>query len=267
MTYHEGEKSIQQRAGVRDLAERVGRIINRTIPPVAAAFIRSQRFLIVSTVSGDGTVTASLLGGEPEFVQVPNDTTVAIMPSYGNLSRIDSDLAETGVIGLLAIDFATRRRMRVNGIAERRAGSIVVTTREVYSNCPQYIHDHVVQSVAHQQMSSRTTASLDQKQRRWIESADTFFIASFHSEGGADASHRGGPPGFVRATSNLVTWSDFPGNNMFNTLGNIAVNPRAGLLFVDFESGATLQLQGRARVLGDAERAVEFDIGRVVETS
>ncbi len=68
--------------------------------------------------------------------------------------------------------------------------------------------------------------------------------------------------------------SDYAGNNMFQTLGNISTHPRVGLLFVDFDSGTTLQLTGRARILWDranfpgltgAERAVEVEIDEVVE--
>ncbi len=63
---------------------------------------------------------------------------------------------------------------------------------------------------------------------------------------------------------------------MFNTLGNIAANPKTGLLFVDFERGDTLQISGEARVIWDqaraagfagARRVVEFRIGEVVENT
>jgi hypothetical protein len=56
-----------------------------------------------------------------------------------------------------------------------------------------------------------------------------------------------------------LSWPDYPGNNMFNSLGNLLVNPRCGLLFVDFERAAALQLLGRAEVRGDRERVVMFD--------
>jgi predicted pyridoxine 5'-phosphate oxidase superfamily flavin-nucleotide-binding protein len=105
------------------------------------------------------------------------------------------------------------------------------------------------------------------EQRRLISEADTFFIASAQPEGGADASHRGGNPGFIRfLDENTLEFPDYPGNTMFNTLGNIAVNPNAGLLFLDFERGGTLQLTGEARIVWDAERAASFaGAKRVVE--
>ena len=87
-----------------------------------------------------------------------------------------------------------------------------------------------------------------------IKKADTLFVASAHPERGVDASHRGGNPGFVRIIDDLtLRIPDYLGNSMFNTLGNLAVNPRAGLVFVDFEQGTTLQVIGRGEVLWDQE--------------
>ena len=117
--------------------------------------------------------------------------------------------------------------------------------------------------------------SLTLTQQARITSADTFFIASMHSESGADASHRGGYPGFIQVVNNnLLLFPDYIGNNMFKTLGNIALNPNSGLLFVDFECGNTLQLTGKASIIWDertqqfsgAERLIEFQIEGVRET-
>jgi len=246
MRYHEGELEMQRRAGVRELADRVSRIIAPEIPPVAAAFVAAQPFLIAATVDASGAPTASLLGGPPGFVSATNERTLTITPTFGH--AIFDDVDATGIIGLLAIDLATRRRMRVNGTAVRRGDSILVTTREVYSNCPQYIHPRAFAPI-----------ELREASQDIIASADTFFLATSHPERGADASHRGGPAGFVRVESpTRLSWPDYPGNNMFNSLGNLVVNPRCALLFVDFERGAALQLRGRAVVQGDEERVVVF---------
>jgi len=244
MTWHEGELQMQERAGVRALADRVGRIINAAIPPVAAEFVAAQPFVIVSTVDAAGQPTASLLGGPPGFASATDARTLTITPAFGH--DVFADIAATGVLGLLAIDLATRRRMRLNGTAERRGDSIVVTTREVYSNCPQYITPRAF-----------APASLSEAPRDIIASADTFFLATSHPVHGADASHRGGSVHVSSPTR--LWWPDFPGNNMFNSLGNLLVNPRCGLLFVDFERASALQLRGRATVRGDRERVVEFE--------
>jgi hypothetical protein len=88
-----------------------------------------------------------------------------------------------------------------------------------------------------------------------VRRADTFFIASAHPKRGADASHRGGRPGFAEVADNgrRLAFPDYSGNRMFQTLGNLAVNPRTGLLFLDWETGNTLQLTGRAQIIWDAQ--------------
>lgn len=236
---------MQRRAGVRTLADRVARIIDAEIPPVAAAFVAAQPFVIVSTVDAAGQPTASLLGGPPGFASAEDERTLTITPEFGH--DVWSDIDATGMIGLLAIDLATRRRMRVNGTAVRYGDSIVVTTREVYSNCPQYIRPRAF-----------APTSLGQASPDLLTTADTFFLATAHPILGADASHRGGA---VRVESpTRLSWPDFPGNNMFNSLGNLLVNPRCGLLFVDFARAEALQLRGTARVEGDTERVVLFEI-------
>ena len=98
---------------------------------------------------------------------------------------------------------------------------------------------------------------LDQQNR--IIRADTFFLATFHPEAGCDASHRGGMPGFVTARgANELEWPDYSGNNMFQSLGNLVVYSKAGLLFVNFEDGSTLQLTGAAEVVWDKEQTLRF---------
>ncbi len=183
-------------------------------------------------------------------------------------------------VGLLAIDLATRRRLRLNGEAERRTDDIYVRTRQVYANCPKYIQIREPKAgkaePGLQDRHAVRSRGLTDEQRHFISDTDTFFIASVHPEGGSDASHRGGNPGFVRFLGeDALEFPDYSGNTMFNTLGNIAVNPNAGLLFLDFERGSTLQLTGEARIVWDAgravgfsrtERVVEFGVEEVIET-
>jgi predicted pyridoxine 5'-phosphate oxidase superfamily flavin-nucleotide-binding protein len=260
--YHPGEIEAQRRAGVRDLAERVGRIIGSAISPAAATFLAARSFVITATRGDDGAVRASLLAGPRGFAHAKGESILELRPQSGHTADVLDDVAATGVLGLLAIDFSTRRRMRANGRATVHGDTIVMQTAEVYSNCPQYIHERPddVPAVAEAQ---REAAVLTEAQRAFIERAGTFFIASAHPERGADASHRGGAPGFVRAEPTRLTWADYPGNNMFNTLGNLLVEPRCGLLFVDFATGATLRIEGRAVVDWTGERTITVAIDRV----
>lgn len=106
-----------------------------------------------------------------------------------------------------------------------------------------------------------------------VSNAYTSFIASHHPEYGADVSHRGGMPGFIQAENDeTLVFSDYKGNGMFNTLGNLNGYLQAGLLFMDFNSGSLLQLSGTAEIEWDvtkgrvsfpgAERLIRFRLDR-----
>lgn len=263
--YHEGELEAQQRAGVREMAEKVGRIIGPTIPAAAAAFLAARTFVVTSTIASDGDVHASILSGADGFAEALDPTTILLRPTAGDLETVARDLQESGSLGVLAIDFASRRRMRVNGTAVVTGPEIVLSAQEVYSNCPQYIHPR--ESIPPATGIATPAEHLDERQRALVASADTFFIASSHPERGADASHRGGDPGFVGVTARTVSWLDFPGNNMFNTLGNLLIHDRCSLLFVDFRSGSTLRIDGRASIDWRATRRITVAIERVVDRS
>ena len=277
--YHPGELAVQARAGQRDVAESVAKSVRSTIPVVAQKFLTSQPMAIIGALDADDRPWASMLTGKPGFMQIVDDETLYINahPVIGDPLR--ERPAPDDEIGMIVIDFATRRRMRLNGKIESRSdGSVLVHVRQVYANCPKYIQARRWDWVAdglQVQTKSRRARSLTERQQRLIHEADTFFIASSHQEGGADASHRGGNPGFVQVVNeSRLTWPDYSGNGMFQTLGNITAHPLAGLLFMDFESGSTLHLTGRARIVWDtdriapfpgAERLIEYDIEEVVE--
>ena len=276
--YHPGERSVQEQAGVHEMADRIGRSIRTTIPPPAWNFLRSQPLVVVGSVDAGRRVWASLLTGAPGLVQAVDENTVRINAQPATGDPLGDNLAANDAVGLIAIEFATRRRMRLNGRAEvAEDGGITIHAEQVYSNCPKYIQARRWRGRSPEVDSTpvvRRQSILAQDQQRWIREADTFFIASHHPEAGTDASHRGGLPGFVRVLNDhRLVWPDYAGNTMFQTLGNISVNPQAGLLFIDFERGGTLQLTGRAGILWDEERAaqfagaerlVEFDVDEVV---
>jgi uncharacterized protein len=280
--YHPGELSVQERAGVREMADRIGRSIRSTIPLAAQEFLRSQPMAIVGSVDPSGRVWASLLVGEPGFMQAVNERTIRLKSRPANGDPLGNNLTANNQVGLVVIDFATRGRLRLNGRAEIEAdGTLYIHARQVYSNCPKYIQargwERRRAETGLTPKVRRQFGRLSEEQQQWIRAADTFFVASHHPDGGADASHRGGHPGFVHVlNANRVIWPDYSGNTMFQTLGNIASNSQAGLLFIDFESGATLQLTGKARIIWDrertarfpgAERLIEFDLEEGIEIS
>lgn len=270
--FHAGELAIQARVGVQAEADRLGKGIGVTIKPAAPDFLHCQRLAIASTVDRNGRVWASLLTGESGFINAVAAQTVQIEALPIPRDPLRENLLSRDDIGILAIDLANRRRLRLNGKAEMKPdGSIYVHTKQVYFNCPKYIQiRHLIDTDTAELRAKpeiQQTATLTTQQQQWTAQADTFFIASFHPTGGADASHRGGYPGFVRNESDrLLVFPDYAGNNMFNTLGNISAYPQVGLLFINFDKGSTLQLTGKANIIWDAERVTEFVGGdRLVE--
>jgi hypothetical protein len=275
--FHPGELAVQERAGVRQRADRVGGSIHREVPAPARAFLEQRRFVVLATADAAGRPWASILSGPPGFASVPDPRTLRLqaMPAAGD--PLAENLGESDPLGLLAIDLATRRRMRVNGRLAPADGAILIATDQVYANCPKYIHPREAElSTPPPALPVHRSGGLTEAQRAWIGQADTFFIASLNPGEGADASHRGGTAGFVSVEGNRLVWPDYAGNMLYNTLGNIAAYPRAGLLFPDFETGGLLLLTGRAAIDWDparaaavpgAQRLVELEVEEAVELS
>jgi predicted pyridoxine 5'-phosphate oxidase superfamily flavin-nucleotide-binding protein len=255
---------------VRLEADQVGRGIRSTVPPAMARVLGDFGLAVAASRDEAGRVWASLLVGSPGFIRTVDEQLVfmAAQPRPGDpLAR---NLGHGPELGLLVIDLATRRRLRLNGRALLDpAQGIFLSVEQAYGNCPRYIHQLTLEPLPMDQPmpAPKRSGTLSPPQRALISSAGTFFIASAHPEGGADASHRGGAPGFVRVLDDkTLAFPDYPGNNMFNTLGNLAVEPRAGLLFLDFETGSMLQLTGRTRLdWTGANAVVRFEVGEALE--
>ena len=277
--FHEGERAVQDRAGVASIASRVAGSIHVEVPPPARSFVLEQPFAVLATRTPDGRVWASLVHGAPGFLSAPSDWVIEIDTKPVAGDPLAASLVAGVPLGALVIDLATRRRMRVNGRVDRPGMPIRVTVGEVFANCPKYIQRRTLvvdDALDPRPAIASLTDALTSAQRERITCADTFFIASGHAERGLDASHRGGAPGFVEVLDERrIAWPDYKGNAMFQTLGNLESDPHAGVVVADFASGDVLQLTGLAHVDWDparaarfpgAERVVELEIDAVRET-
>lgn len=236
------------------------------MPEQHREFFAQQPFLIVGSMDAQGQPWASMLTGAPGFVSSPDERTLRIRarPPAGDPLR--GTLAEGARIGLLGIEFATRRRNRMNGIvSEAGEEGFAVRTLLSFGNCPKYIQRRdwrTAGALASPAVERRLHLSDDD--RALIRNADTFFIASANpveSDGpraGADVSHRGGRPGFVRIDGDTLTVPDFIGNFFFNTLGNLSIHPAAGLLFIDFAEGDLLYIACAASIVWEGEEVAAF---------
>ena len=279
-SYHDGERAVQDRAGVADMAARIGRGIHSEIPSPASEFLAAQRFAVVGAARGDGSVWASIVTGRPGFLGAIDSSTLVVASHADPADPLAEIWNSPAEIGLLAIDFAARRRMRINGDARPAPDGFEVRTRQVYANCPKYIRPRVLVNDEPSDIGSTAAlpsevSSLSTDAQELIRHSDTFFVASALAGAGADASHRGGDPGFVTIVDErTLVWPDYAGNTMFQTLGNIEADGRAGLLFVDFATGDLLHVSGNARLIWDdpriaatpgAERLIALSVAGVVE--
>ncbi len=281
MPYHPGELAVQKRVGVRDQAEDLLGSFRTALTPPVAAFLAQHRFAVLSSQDADGNVWASPISGPAGVLHVPDERTLQI--SLPRLDpQLDPSLIADGDAALLVIDFNQRLRIRINGELTRTAEALNLRLAQLYGNCTKYIQRRVTESdnqferVPHVGPSLAYVGKLPElteSHRALIARSDTFFIATVNPNFGADSSHRGGRPGFITALdTHTVAWPDYRGNNMFNTLGNLELDQRTGLLFIDWESGASLQLTGTAAAdFGDPSsftptgRSVRFTISAVRE--
>ncbi|WCM51413.1 pyridoxamine 5'-phosphate oxidase family protein [Pseudomonas sp. WJP1] len=262
--WHAGEKELQAHIGVSERMDVLGRrVIRDQMPDQHRTFYQQLPFMLYGAVDADGRPWASVLEGEPGFAHSPEPGLL----QFSSLPAADdpAQLSVGAAIGLLGIELHTRRRNRINGhIGAMSASEFAVRVDQSFGNCPQYIQLRQFRSVPLADPATRPAQQfneLDDAAKGMIADADTFFVASFVDVDGVrsvDVSHRGGQAGFVQVEGNRLTIPDFAGNLFFNTLGNLLINPKAGLLFIDFNTGDLLHLSGRTEIILEGPQVEAF---------
>jgi uncharacterized protein len=281
--FHDGEQAVQERLGVRERVENMGqRLVRDVMPDQHREFFGDLPFLIVSSRDDTGALWASLLTGVAGFVRSPTARRLLVTASPLPGDPLAQNLRVGAPLGALGIELPTRRRNRANGrLRSVAAGGFELEVEQSFGNCKQYIQARAGEFTPAERVAPPTIelAALSPEALAILSRSDTTFLATGSREPerghtqGLDVSHRGGLPGFIRAVATpagtRLTLPDYYGNFMFNSFGNLEVNPRAGLLVLDFEGGRVLSLTGEARVLWTsaalpdfpgAERLLEFDV-------
>jgi uncharacterized protein len=267
--FHQGEQAIQSRLGVQERMEQPGRrAIRDYLTAQHQQFFAQLPYVIVGIVDADGCPWATFLVGEPGFVSALDEYYLQINSQLVWPETLVANITNGSDIGVLGIELHTRRRNRLSGIVtEVGENSIRILVKQSYGNCPQYIQARVLELATANQPATKTTSSrqfevFDSMAQSMIENADTCFITTVYLDelvGGVDVSHRGGKPGFVRIDDDrTLTIPDFVGNYYFNTFGNLELNDRAGLLFLDFSQGDLLYLTGRAKVIWEGAEINDY---------
>lgn len=289
--FHAGEVMLQEKSGLAErMAELGTRVIRRFMPDQHREFFTQLPYLIVGALDQDQQPWATVLSDADSFVYSPDPITLEIAALPAAHDPLAGRLLPGAPVGLLGFQAHTRRRNRANGtvVASNEQG-IAVHIAESFGNCPKYIQAREAKPTAiGPEGVSVHTSNLDETMHALVANADTFFIASAHPDAasdtneqpgyGVDVSHRGGKPGFVKITrtadgNDRLLVPDFAGNFFFNTFGNIVLNPRVGLLFIDHAEHRLLHLAGRAELILDgpevdiyegAERLLAITIDRAI---
>lgn len=264
--FHEGEIALQQAMNVQEhVMSYAPQFVRSYMPEQHRAFYTDLPFLVVAARDHDDNLWATLLepsnsnNNNENFVTSPSPQQLVIhaQPVPGDAlaaSFLDESSEKTLDMGILGIQFETKRRNRVNGrVLSRMDQTLVFQVDQAFGNCPQYIQPRSEWYQAEPKPRSPIKSTeLSQDQIQTIESAQTMFTATgYRGQGGDvrfgnDASHRGGPAGFVNVQNGNIVWTEFKGNNHYNSLGNLLLDPRMGVSFPDFVRGGLLQVSGTA---------------------
>jgi len=244
---HRGEQAIQSHLGVRDKLEEIGRrVIRPYMPEQHREFFAQLPWLLTGSLAADGWSHTSLFGGAPGFAYSPEPTLLRVDATIVADDPLASHLHQGAQLGLPGLELPTRRRNRLNGqtgqIGQQDGRGFTLQVRQSFGNCPKYIQARDWHVRSRQPGPTEHGSSPD---RRWLElarRADTLFIASHNADpqsGGVDISHRSGAAEFLALDNDGRRWlPDYSGNLMINTLGNLLLEPRCGLLLIDFASSS-----------------------------
>lgn len=282
--FHRGEIALQKKLGIdKEIGERTNGFIRSYMPEQHRQFFASNPFTVFALVDDEGHPVAMPIWGGDDLIQSPSPTQLRfnLPPDVLNMIQdaLNLDAVAGSKIGIIGIEYATRRRNRLNGtISHEKNGNLTVLVDQSFGNCPKYIHKRNTTkkrriTVCEEPKSNlpnnvnittTTTNVVNARARTTIESAETFFIASRHNSlgqkanEGLDVSHRGGKAGFINVQGGTLTFPDFSGNKFFNTLGNIVLDPRVGLCFLDNETGDLFFVKAKAKVEPTESKTTTF---------
>ncbi|MFM0391540.1 2Fe-2S iron-sulfur cluster-binding protein [Paraburkholderia phytofirmans] len=269
--FHRGEIAIQERVGVREKINAQGRhAVRRYLTPQQKEFFPMLPYVFMASVDSQGRPWASMLLGEPGFVNPTGDVAVVVRARPLYADPLNESLVPGAEAALLGVQFHTRRRNRIIGtVGALTSDGFTIDVRQTLGICPQYIQGREVtfdrDPLLPEPRPVHRATRLDAAAQAIIAKADTYFVASVAPKeeddiaAGADISHRGGRPGFVRIDDDCtLTAPEFVGNFIFNTLGNWQLDNHAGLMFIDFDNGDMLYIAAHAEVIWEAPEIRAF---------
>ena len=239
LQYHGGQRSIQTEANARVVADRLAEWVGPVIE-----FAHGADLVLLATQHNDLTLHFTVLSGASPLVDAGDEPTIYI--------RFPADMKSfisTGTrCGGLVINLSKARRSRVNGIMSHHSDDAELIAEEAFTLCKKYMAPSIsIKKDPHIGPESRKAIEIDDP---WIaeliRNAETSFLASISPDGGPDVAHRGGPPEFLKfdPKARTLTWTEYLGDGVFKSAGNIRATGIFTLLVPDFENGDGVELIG-----------------------
>ncbi|QIX02034.1 hypothetical protein AMS68_007551 [Peltaster fructicola] len=255
MSWHQGELEMQK-------VMHVPSNDNPTVPSLSPQLANHLQIapLVAIGVLKDGKPWTSVWGGESGLGKAIAQGVIGVRTAVPGCDPVVEELFQDGLVreegqgrmvSGLTIDLEARKRVKFFGrtiVAALKDGEaqLVLKVEQSLGNCPKYLNKRRITSVS--PAPTLISETLSSQALDLINKTDLFFITSSYNED-MDTNHRGGPPGFLRCVDSTLYWPEYSGNRLYQTLGNLKLNPLAGISVPDFVTGDMLYMTGRAEIL------------------
>ncbi|KAK5113385.1 hypothetical protein LTR62_003485 [Meristemomyces frigidus] len=280
--WHEGEQIMHEAMGTSEFSNPT----IPAVSPQLTSHLKVAPTIAIGTLDKQGRPWTTLWGGEKGFGQVLTDGIVAMKTAVtgkhdpviellvGNKATGEIKLEEGKgrMVSGLTIDLMTRKRVKMFGrmiagtLTEREdeiTGNqdavveiqLVMTIEQSLANCPKYLNGRRITPTFARPRLIYDAPELRQDAKDLLNKADMFFMTTVSQNEDMDTNHRGGPAGFVRVFSDgtgkepaAIYWPEYSGNKLYQSLGNMTVNPVCGICIPDFDTGNMLYLTGTTKI-------------------
>ncbi|KAI4156436.1 MAG: hypothetical protein L6R39_001107 [Caloplaca ligustica] len=282
--WHEGESMMQQKLHIPPQENPT----NPFLTPSGAYLIQHSPLLALGTLDDKGRPWTTLLGGKAGFARPLGHSVMGIRtmvdPSYDPVinSLLASNDGDESVeqadkyraVSALTIDLATRSRYKLAGSmvagalgqlgdasgsgqehqASPTEAQIVIKIERSLGNCPKYINKKQIIPTIPEPALVSGTLPLSAEAIELLAKADLFFVTSSYDGSSMGTNNRGGPRGFVRVMQNdfsgtTLVYPEYSGNRLYQTLGNLCVFPKVGIVVPDFDTGNVLYTTGTTEIV------------------
>lgn len=241
-SYHDGQRDVQREANSVKCADKLATWVG----PVPE-FARLADLIVLAHLGEQGFDVAGISGPPPLVDLVPTEEAITLRLPQDVETRLSVD----GMIGGIVINPAQARRSRVAGRLVSVGGRLELRCQVGFTNCRKYMTPTTSTGTTSLVGPARRDqlAVDDEAVSAALATAETAFLVTATPDGVADVSHRGGPPGFLRwaPIPRQLEWTEYLGDGMFVSVGNLRRRNRFALLVLDFATGDAIRLDGVAR--------------------